>query len=252
MGHPASTEEEKKAILLDFVNSTKEANQKVLDELTANKTLDELQREAEIIGKSAFGTNDISKMVNEFNQNMVMTDAIGTAAVEIGATVLLQFIPGLGQMATARLATSFARWGVKGAKIAKYATKAGKFFKAASKLQSGTATASKVVNGVTRVATQAVTAGVATAGVGASKNEELEVIKDRIKQNMLFAGAGATSNILAPKLMQIFGVSRQIAVELAEELINAAAAYGITTLDGDSYGTQDAFLDIAAGLIMAY
>lgn len=250
-GYPASTGEEKKAILLDFVNSTKEANQAVLEELTANKTLDELARDAELIGKSAFGTNDISKMVNEFNQNMVMTDAIGTAAVEIGATVLLQFVPGLGQMAAARLAVSAARWGVKGAKIAKYATKAGKFFKAASKLQSGTATASKVVNATTRVVTQAVAAGVATASVGASKHEDTKTILHRALMNASFAGAGAASNMIAPKLMQAFNISNQLATEIAEEIINAAAAYGISTVHGEAYGTQDAFLDFITGLVMA-
>ena len=33
-----------------------------------------------------------------------------------------------------------------------------------------------------------------------------------------FGAAGVSSSILAPKLMQAFGISRQVAVELAEEI----------------------------------
>ena len=102
-----------------------------------------------------------------------------------------------------------------------------------------------------QVTSGAATAGVATAGVGISKGDDAKAVLHRTLMNMSFGAAGVSSSILAPKLMQAFGISRQVAVELAEEIINAAAAYGITTVAGESYGSQDAFLDIITGMVIA-
>ena len=48
------------------------------------------------------------------------------AGAEIAGTIAMQFIPGLGQAAASRLATSAAKWGAKSVKVAKYAQKAEK------------------------------------------------------------------------------------------------------------------------------
>ena len=250
-GFPAETDLDKKQILLSFLENTRDANKKVLDELTATKSIEDLEREAEVLGKAAFGMNDISRLVDQFNENMVMTDMVATAAAEIIGTVALQFVPGLGQAALAKLAVSATRWGVKGAKIANYAKKAYKGFKAVNKFQQGAAFTSKAANVTARISAQAVNAGVATASVGVSKGDDAKTILRRTLMNMSFAGAGVSANMIAPKLMQAFGISSQLATEIAEEIINAASAYGITTIAGDNYGTEDAFLDFITGMIMS-
>lgn len=69
---------------------------------------------------------------------------------------------------------------------------------------------------------------------------------------MSFAGVGASSSILAPKLMQAFGITNKaLATEVAEEIINCAGSYGVTKLAGDDYGKNDAFIDFASGLLMS-
>ena len=83
--------------------------------------MEQLQKETELLNKSAYGTNDLIKDVTQFNENMVMTETITIAAAEIAGTVALSLVPGVGQVAMGKLAASAANWGTKGVKIAKYA-----------------------------------------------------------------------------------------------------------------------------------
>ncbi len=242
-----------KNFLKDIENSSREQFQNV----AKGKTLEQLEHDVELVRKSAFGTKDIVKDVIEYNENQEMTDMIGTAALEIGATVALQFVPGLGQMATARLAVSAARWGAKGAKLVKYAGKAEKAFAAVNKFQKGEVIANsatktaKVVNKGAQVAFQAGNAGIATMGVDLSDGKSVKEATRKALMNMSFAGVGASSSILAPKLMQTFGISNKLATEIAEEIVNAAGSYGVTEGFGDDYGKADAFVDFASGIIMS-
>lgn len=97
-----------------------------------------------------------------------------------------------------------------------------------------------------------INAGVATAAINLSDKKSVEDTLRKTLMNMSFAGVGATSSILAPKLMQSFGIAdKAIANELAEEIINMAGSYGITKLSGSDYGAADGFIDMASGLIMS-
>ena len=247
----ASNEENKKNILIAFLEETRqEINTKMLN-LSGGKSIKDLEKESEKLSTAAYGTNDIGKMVAEFNKNMVYTEMGAQIGLEIAGTIVLQFVPGLGQAAAAAMAARLANWGYKGVKIAKCLTSLSKGLATVKKVQQGAATGSKIANKVSQVAMASVNAGMATAAVNLSDGKDVKTTLHRTLMNMAFAGAGMTSNILAPKLMQAFGVSKQIAIECAEEIINAAAAYGITTIQGENYGSQDAFLDFVTGLLMA-
>ena len=242
------TEDQKKEMLIEFLNETKTNASQNLAAVSGGKTLEQMGKDVDLITRSAFGTNDIVKDVIQFNENQLMTEMITESAAEIAGTVALQFVPGLGQAAAARLATSAARWGTKAVKVANYATKAQKGFAAVTKLQRGTGVLRKNV----QVGMQVANAGIATVGVDLSNNKSVKEATQKALMNMPFAAVGGYSSILAPKLMQTFGIAdKALATEIAEEIINAAGSYGITKLEGGEYGQTDAFIDFASGLIMA-
>ena len=88
--------------------------------------------------------------------------------------------------------------------------------------------------------------------VDLSNGKSVREATEKALMNMSFAGVGASSSILAPKLMQTFGITnRALANEIAEEIMNAAGTYGVTKLSGGEYGSEDAFIDFASGLIMS-
>lgn len=252
-----SSETQKRNALKEFLKQTKEGATQSYIELTKGKTLSQMQKDVELITRSAFGTSDIVKDVMQFNENQVVTEIITEAAFEIAGTVALSFVPVLGEMAAARLAVSASRWGMKCIKLTNFALKAEKGFAAAKKIQQGAGMASvgrkaKVINKAAQVGSQMANAGVATAAITVSNGKDAKTVVRKTLMNMSFAGAGATSGILAPKLMQAFGITDSaIASEIAEEIINAAATYGITKIAGDEYGSTDAFIDFATGLIMS-
>lgn len=224
---PMETEAEKLALLKQFMTSTKENCAQELKYLTQGESLEQMANKAELLAKAAFGTNDIAKDVTQFNENMVMTEMMTDAAFEIAGTIALQFVPGLGQAAAVKLAASAAKWGIKGAKVLKYT-------------QRGM-----------QIGRQMLNAGVATAAVEFSSGKDMETAVKKIVMNMSFAGVGATSSMIAPKLVQAFGIESQLATEIAEELINAAGSYGVCTAAGDEYGSTDFWTDMATGLIMS-
>lgn len=252
------TDNEKKELLVKFLQDTKSNASQNLRTVTNGKTLEQMGKDVDLITRSAFGTNDIVKDVIQFNENQQTTEMVTEAAFEIAGTVALQFVPGLGQMAAARLAVSAARWGTKAVKVANYAAKAEKAFATVNKFQKGetianaTTKTSKVVNKGIQIGTQMANAGIATAGVDLSDGKSVKEATQKALMNMSFAGVGASSSILAPKLMSAFGIAdKALAVEIAEEIINAAGSYGITKLEGGAYGSTDAFVDFASGLIMS-
>ncbi len=252
------SDEEKRELLVKFLQDTKSNASQNLRTVSNGKTLEQMGKDVDLITRSAFGTNDIVKDVIQFNENQQTTEMVTEAAFEIAGTVALQFVPGLGQMAAARLAVSAARWGTKAVKVANYATKAEKAFATVNKFQKGETIANaatrttKAVNKGVQIGTQMMNAGIATGGVDLSNGKSVKEATQKALMNMSFAGVGASSSILAPKLMSAFGIAdKALATEIAEEIINAAGSYGITKLEGGTYGSTDAFVDFASGLIMS-
>lgn len=244
IGKDASTDDAKKQMLMRFLEETQYNATEEYRNLTKGKTIEQMNNDLDLLTKSAFGTNDIVKDVIQFNENQQTTEMITDAAFEIAGTIALQAVPGLGQMAAARLALSAAKWGTKAVKVINYAAKAEKAFATVNKFQK--------VNKARQIGTQMANAGVATAAVEASSGKDAKTVMRKTLMNMSFAGVGAGSSMLAPKLMQSFGITnRALANEIAEEIINAAGSYGVTKVAGDDYGTQDAFVDFATGIIMS-
>lgn len=238
------SDEDRKLVLDTFIKDTKQIYLQEYHKLSEGKSLEQMSKDVELLTKSAYGTNDIVKDVLKFNENQQMTDMVGTAALEIAGTIALQFVPVLGQLAAARLAVSAAKLGSKGIKIANLAKKTYNAASMVSKAQNATTKA--------KITTQMLSAGVSTATVNLSDRKSVEDTLRKTLMNMSFAGVGSTSSILAPKLMQSFGiVDSTIANELAEEIINVAGSYGVTKLSGSDYGAADGFIDIASGLIIS-
>ena len=252
------TDADKKTILVQFLNDTKTNARREFTSIAQGKSLDQMGKDIELITRSAFGTNDIVKDVIQFNENQQITEMVTEAGFEIAGTIALQFVPGLGQMAAARLAVSAARWGTKAVKVVRYAQKAEKVLSTVNKFQKGEAIANattrtaRVVNRGVQIGSQMVNTGVASATVDLSNGKSVKETKKKALMNMSFAGVGASSSILAPKLMQTFGIAdKALATEIAEEIINAAGSYGVTKLEGGEYGSTDAFVDFASGLIIS-
>lgn len=243
-GVKITSDSDKKFVLDSFIKDSKQKYLQEYQKLAKGKTLEQMSKDVELLTKSAYGTNDIVKDVIKFNENQQLTDTITTAALEIAGTVALQFVPGLGQIAAARLAVSAAKWGAKGVKVANMAMKAGNAAAAVQKVQ----TASKKA----QIAAQVLNAGAATAAVNLSNKKSVEETLKKTLMNMSFAGVGAGSSVLAPKLMKSFGiVDKALANEIAEEIINVAGSYGVTKISGSDYGKVDGFIDFASGLIIS-
>lgn len=243
-GMDSNSQADKKYILGSFIQESKQQYLKEFQKLSKGKTLEQMGKDVDLLTKSAYGTNDIVKDVIKFNENQQMTEMVTSAAFEIAGTIALQFVPGLGQMAAAKLAVSAAKWGARGVKIATYAAKASKALKTVSTAMNATKKA--------KIITQMATAGIATATVNLSNKKDVKETMRKTLMNMSFAGVGASSSILAPKLMQAFGITNKaLATEVAEEIINCAGSYGVTKLAGDDYGKNDAFIDFASGLLMS-
>lgn len=243
-GFDTASDADKKYVLDAFIRDSKQTYLQEYHRISKGKSLEQMNKDLDLLTKAAYGTNDIVKDVVKFNENQQMTEMVTSAALEIAGTIALQFVPGLGQMAAARLAVSAAKWGAKGVKVASIANKAYKAASVVTKAQNASKKA--------QIATQMINAGVATAAVNLSDKKSVEETLRKTLMNMSFAGVGATSSVLAPKLMQSFGIAdKAIANELAEEIINMAGSYGITKLSGSDYGAADGFIDMASGLIMS-
>ncbi len=248
---PADSEEAKQTLLLQFLRDTQTNSAEAYNEITKGKSLEQMAADLELLNKSAFGTNDIVKDVIQFNQNMVITEMVTQGAFEIAGTIALQFVPGLGQIAAARLAASAAKWGTKAVKLTKTLKKAEKVFEKVNKFEKGEAYTSKVANKGAQIGSQMVNAGAATAAVDLSNGDEVKEALKKALMNMSFAGVGASSSVLAPRLMKALGIDKTLATEIAEEIINAAGTYGVTKISGDDYGSSEAFIDFVTGLVMS-
>ena len=232
-----------KQALVQFLNDTKSAAGSEFANISNGKSLTQMANNVELITKSALG-EDITKDNDQFNANQEITGMVTEAGAEILGTVALQFVPGLGQVAATRLALTASRWGAKGVKLANWAVKAETTFAKAKRVTTATQTA--------QAATNIASTGVATTAVDLSNGKSVKEATQKALMNMSFAGVGASSSVLAPKLMQTFGIAdKAIANEIAEEIINAAGSYGITALQGGEYGSTDAFIDFASGLIIS-
>ncbi|MCM1010145.1 MAG: LysM peptidoglycan-binding domain-containing protein [Fusobacterium sp.] len=250
-GKEVNSDSDKQTMLMKFLQETQNESAASYRALTKGKTLEQMGKDLELLHNSAFGTNNISREVAQFNENMVITEMVTEGVFEVAGTIALQFVPGLGQAAAARLAVSAARWGSKAVKITNAAVKAEKAFATAKRLQTGANLTGKTQKAA-QIGSQMLSAGVATATVDASNGRDAKTVMRKTLMNMSFAGVGASSSMLAPKLMQSFGITNKaLANEIAEEIMNAAGSYGITKLAGDDYGSTDAFIDFATGLIMS-
>ncbi len=254
---PASSDEDKKAILLKFAEDSTVKFKSDYQQLTNGKTLEQMETDLDTLTKSAYGTNDIGKAVAQFNENQQTTEVVTEVAAEIAVTTALMAIPGGQAFAAAKLAASAARWGSKGVKVAKYANKALKMAKSMQNIQKGnviknsTSIGSKIVNKSVATGVNMAATGTATLGVDLSNGRNVKEATKKALMNMSFAGIGSASSQLAPKLMQTFKINSTLANEIAEEIINAAGSYGVTKLEGNEYGSTDAFIDFASGIIIS-
>ncbi len=242
-GKNTKSDTDKRTLLLEFLQNTKVEALNTYRSLTKGKTVEQMGKDVELLHRSAFGTSDIANEVAKFTENLATTEMITEGAFEIAGTIALQFVPGLGQMAAARLAISAAKWGTKAVKIANAAQKAQKAFAVVQKASSATKKG-KFISAVAN-------AGVATAAVDLSNGDDVKSTLRKTLMNMSFAGVGVTSSMLAPKLMQALNVNKALATEIAEGIINAAGAYGVTTISGSEYGSENAFIDFVTGMVMA-
>lgn len=248
---PADNDDAKRTLILQFLRDTHTNSSETFMELTKGKTLEQMDKDLELLNKSAFGTNDIVKDVVQFNENMVITEMVTEGAFEVAGTIALAFVPGLGQIAAARLAANTAKWGTKAVKLTQTLKKAEKTFETLDKLQKGKALTSNIANRRAQIGLKMMNAGVATATIDLSNGDEVKEVVRKTLMNMSFAGIGASSSTLAPKLMKAFGIAKPLANEIAEEIINVAGVYGVTKISGDDYGSSDAFIDFATGLVIA-
>lgn len=250
----SETDDDKKNVLLRFLKEQKTNAQEAYDSATKGRSLEQMGKDLDLITKSAYGTNDISKEVTQFNANQETTEMVTTVAAEIGATVILSAVPGLGQMAAAKLAVSAAKWGTKGVKFAKYAATAAKGL---DKTAKGLDKFNKARTATTKAAfiNNAVTTGTATAAVNITDGKSAEEVVKRTLMNMSFAGIGTASSTVAPKMgaaiAQKLGVSQQLATEAVQEALNAAGAAGLISATGGDFTTNDAAITFVTGMVIA-
>ena len=218
-------------------------------------------KDVKLISQSAFGTNIVSKDNEQFTQNMATTEMVTDIAGDIALTVALSAIPGGAAWATAKMAGTAAKWGVKGAKLAKTLNKTAIGFNKVKKFEQGTkwaaqakrgSTGAKVANIGAKTVSSAGNAAAGTAIYEASAtNHSAEEIKEKCLTNGIYVAIGAGASELAPKLMSAFKINSSLANEVAEEIINATGSLGVEMAKGGEYGTTDATVDIVAGILMA-
>lgn len=259
----ATTDADKKKALIQYLNSAKEELSTQYYGLAKGRTLAQMEKDAELVTKSAFGTNDIGKDVAQFTENMQTTEMVTDIAGDIALTVALSFIPGAGAAGAARLAATAAKWGTKGIKVAKALKKTAVALNHVKKFEQGTRYVAKTRKGrfVAKTAnftTRTISStGNAVAGTAIyesiATNHTKEEIIEKCKTNGIYGAIGSGASVLAPKLMQLFPVLKNntLATEVAEEIINAVGALSYETAKGGEYGSQDAVMDIVSGILMA-
>lgn len=238
------------------------------------KTLTELGNDVKLSARGAFGTSDILKDERIFDENMAMTEFGTEMGFDIVMTIALSFVPAAGEWAAAKTAATMAKWGTRLNKLknftnlAKYSAKAENILKQTSQMAHAAQKIQQTNNNV-KMAASLVNTGTGTAIIdysnlltkdfdlnteeGRKKYEAAkEGIKEKILMNMGFAGIGTLSNITAPQLVKILGITDSaLANEIAEQVLNSAGSASLVGATGGEYGTGDALIDIASGMIMS-
>ena len=237
---------DKKTALKYYVDLCKQQQQALYDEVSQGRSLEQMSSEVDAVLQGAFGTRDIVNDVIKYNQNQQLTEMAAEMTAEIAATAVLQVIPGVGQLAAAKLAVSASKWAGKGIKIAKYAKKA----------ESALNKVNTAMN-ANKAAKVASNAGAAFTGTTAVDFSNGKSVKDALKkglQNAAFAGGGAFATEFAAVLSKTYGLTNEVAKKLAEEItertLDVMASAGISAALIGEYASTDAFMDIAVGVIM--
>ncbi len=213
-----------KEALTNALQLLKNTFQDNYNSITKGSSLEDMAQDIELIKKGVFGTNDIVKEVGIFNNNMQLTEAIGTGSLEILATVALAFIPGGQAAAGVRITAMVAKYG-------------------------------KLAVTLTRAAQTAVQAGIATYAVLKSDGRSVDEIKEHVKTNMAFAAGGvcsaAIAGRLAPIVAKTFKISGNVAKEVLEDAADMMASYVTSKGLGMEYGKTDAGVDMFMNFLMA-
>lgn len=254
------TDAEKKQALTLHMRKAQGELSSQYNQLTRGKTLEQMGKDCELIAKSIFG-DDILKDSKQFTDNMATTEMITDITGDIVLTAAVSAIPGGAAWGTAKLAASAAKWGAKGAKVAKVLTKTANAFEKVKKFEQGTQYAQKAERGsktakAANIASKTVSsAGNAAVGTAiyetSATKHSAEEIKNKCLTNGVYGAIGAGASELAPRLMQAFKINSSLANEVAEEIINAVGSLGVETAKGGEYGTTDATMDIVSGILMA-
>lgn len=238
-----ATDKDKKEMLIQFMNDTQKQCSQEYQRVTQGKSLEQMQEDLDLIRKSAFGTKDIVKDVIKYNENQLYTEMAVRGAAEVVGTIAVCWIPGVGEAACAKTAASLAKFGYETTRLAKMASTMERGFQ----IVKTASQASKITRGVTAVAGS----GVATAAVNASDGRTAKETIKKTLMNMSFAGVGATAAEIAPLLIKAFGFTNKVATEVAEQIINAVGAAGITKLSGGDYTSADGIIDMITGIVLA-
>lgn len=258
---PNQSENEKKQALVKYLQNVKQELSTQYQKITKGKTIEQLGKDAQLVTKSAFGTNDIGKDVAQFTENMATTEMVSDIAGDIALTVALSMVPGGAAWGAARMAATAAKWGSKGLKIAKAMKRTAVVFNKLKKIEQGTKWAAqakrgsytaKALNVTTKTFASSANAALGTATYeSTATHHTVEEIKEKCLTNGIYGALGAGSSTLAPKLMKAFNINNSLATEIAEEMINAAGSLGIEKAKGGEYGSKDATIDIISGILMA-
>lgn len=228
-----------KETLVNAITALKNDYQNIYDTLTKGSSLEDMAQDVELIKKGVFGTKDIVKEVDIFNNNMQLTEAIGTGALEIIGTVALSVIPGGAALAAGRVAAMGARF----TRLAKVAIKTEKALKTFNNIRKG----SKLIG----TGIDAVNAGVATGAILKLDGRSMKEIKEHVKTNMAFAGAGSFVGKMAPKIAAAFKISNKVATEAIEDAMDLFMSCVTSKGLGLEYGKTDAGVDMFMNFLMA-
>ena len=243
---------DKKAALTSIVSDMMVEQEEMFNQVAKGRTIEQMSAEVDTVRQGAFGTRDIVNDVIKYNANQQMTEMVFEAAGEIALTAALQVIPGAGQIAAAKLAVSAARWGSRGLKVVRYAAKTEK---ALSRVNTAINTGKNAnIVRAKKTMSNAAAAFTGTTAVDLSNGKSVKEALQKGLMNATFAGAGSMSSELAPVLAKTYGISNKVAKEIAEEITERAmdvgSSAGISAAFNGGYSKDEAFLDLATGLIM--
>lgn len=258
------TDAEKKDALISAMKQLKANSSDSLNKMTGGKTFDQMEEDLDILTKAAYGTNDIAKDVTRFNENQQLTEAYAGMALDIAGTIALNaLLPGIG---TAITAARVAKMGASAVKVMNAMNKVKTVVKTSKTVKTATTAINSTKKGkyIADVALKSLphvrNAGVATAVIHGTNNEEAEDVVKRTLMNMSFAGVGAGGSIvardiaakLAPQLASKgINIGEKVLAEIIEDANNVVGSAAVTTGFGDEYNTNNLMIDAVTGSIMA-